>query len=300
MLRFETMRHSYLADGSIELATESASFVYTRLRPRHLLVVGRGQDVGAFGPASTEEIAAELRRFPGGCDVYIDTTAVVGVASVVREQWTRWLAAHRDRVTVHVATAAGCVDLAVKVAGHFSGMREGYRVYPSEAGFLSALRGAVPGFERRLQAPRVEVATTRTPTSVELRDGHCTAVVSDLAPGVVLLRIAGRDRGVFSSGIFDALAERMAKGPIRLFLDARDVAAVPFHVSNLWTSWLEANRGGLRSIDGLATSKATALTIGLAGLRSRSHGILRMWDERSFDRATAARASAERADEAQP
>src|SRR4051794_41070198 len=110
------MRRETLPDGSIRLATEGCSFVYTRLRPGVLLTVVSGYDRGDLGYAALDEVAAEIGRF-GAVRWFVDTREAFGVTTRVREDWTAWFQANQSALRgVDILVGSTFFAMAVSVA----------------------------------------------------------------------------------------------------------------------------------------------------------------------------------------
>jgi hypothetical protein len=109
-----------LPDGSIKLATQQATFTFSRPRPGVLFVAVTGHDDGRFGIATLDEITAALNR-ERPVTLFVDTRAALSVAPHVRNDWTRFFSSNRaNLLAVHVLTASKAVHLSVAVAQHFS------------------------------------------------------------------------------------------------------------------------------------------------------------------------------------
>ena len=87
-----------LANGSVRLSAGGCSFDYQRLKPGVMLVTIRGNDIGQFGPATVDELAAEFGRSTQALQLFVDTQGAIGPAREVMETWTEWFAANRSEI----------------------------------------------------------------------------------------------------------------------------------------------------------------------------------------------------------
>jgi hypothetical protein len=128
--------------------------------------------------------------------------------------------------------------------------------------------------------------------SREIRyDGvHCAFVIESPAPGVVVLRISGTDIGEFGDAPMRGLEQSLAgTGPVRLFIDAREVRGASLEVSGEWARWLADHRRALREIDMLTGSRFVEVTAGFVRRFSALEGVMRIYTEPAvFDAALAA------------
>lgn len=90
---------------------------------------------------------------------------------------------------------------------------------------------------------------------------HGEMALQQVAPGVVLLRIAGHDVGEFGSGPMLELERHLAEtGTIELFVDARATVAASLDVSGAWARWLGDNRHRCARITMLTGSRFIDVT----------------------------------------
>lgn len=133
-----------LSRGAVRLVSADAHFTFSRPRPGVLLIEIAGHDAGQFGTSALDEITnALLREKP--LEVFVDTRAAVGVATTVREDWTRFFASNRANLTaVHVLTGSKIVHLAIAVAQLFSKTGNLIRLYSKPESFQAQLDRAAP------------------------------------------------------------------------------------------------------------------------------------------------------------
>ena len=112
------------------------------------------------------------------------------------------------------------------------------------------------------------------------RTEEATTVVSLLAPSVVLLTLTGHDKGGFGNSVFDELGKHIARaGRIEIFVDTRDAFNATTTVSSQWSAWFQANRGGLKRVSVLVTSKFVQLTAEVMKLFSRTGELMRIYTD---------------------
>ena len=127
-------------------------------------------------------------------------------------------------------------------------------------------------------------------SSIVAYDGiHSSVAVEQHPNGVVVLRHSGIDVGEFGDLPMSAIAARIEAGePVRLFIDARNVAGASIEVSGDWAVWLSGNRDHLRSIDMLTGSRFIEVTAEFVRRFAALQGIMRIYtDAASFDEAVA-------------
>lgn len=100
------------------------------------------------------------------------------------------------------------------------------------------------------------------PQEVRFEGVHGTLTVLRMAPAVVVLEFRGADIGEFGQGPFRELEASMAESerPIELFIDARHGKGVAVDVSGEWAQWLARNRGRLRHVSMLTSSRFIQLS----------------------------------------
>lgn len=78
--------------------------------------------------------------------------------------------------------------------------------------------------------------------------------------GVVVVVISGTDVGESGDTPFTALGQVLHRGPVELFIDARDARGVSLDVSRAWAAWLREHRDSLARVVMLARSRFVELT----------------------------------------
>jgi hypothetical protein len=139
-----------LAGGEVQLSAGRCIFSYRRLRPGALLVTIRGEDLGQFGSATVDEVAAEFKRFGQPIGLYVDLRQAKGPATVVMETWTEWLAAQRAnlrRVVILVPPESPVLHLTISIAQHLSRTGNLLRLCGDAGEFQRALADEAPGFQ---------------------------------------------------------------------------------------------------------------------------------------------------------
>jgi hypothetical protein len=126
-------------DGSVRLATQQGSFVFSRPKPGVLFITIAGHDSGDFGSATLDEITHMLNR-ERPITLFVDTREAISVAPNVRTDWTRFFSSNRAHfVAVHVLTSSKAVHLSVAVAQHFSDTGNLIRLYSKPEVFEAKL-----------------------------------------------------------------------------------------------------------------------------------------------------------------
>lgn len=142
------VQRDMLKSGAIRLSSEGSAFVYERLAPGVLLVTISGYDRGGFGTATLDELSAELARFEP-LRLFVDTTAVEGVTSPVREAWTLWFQVNQRRLQrVSIRVESRFVEVAVSIAKLLSRTGELIQIHASAESFDKAIAKDVPGWTR--------------------------------------------------------------------------------------------------------------------------------------------------------
>lgn len=100
-----------------------------------------------------------------------------------------------------------------------------------------------------------------TQTSIRFDGVHCSIVLEQVTPSVVLLQIRGTDTGELGDAPMKALENWLAdSNSIKFFIDARAVRGASIDVSSEWAIWLNAQRAQLQSITMLTGSKFIQIT----------------------------------------
>jgi len=89
---------------------------------------------------------------------------------------------------------------------------------------------------------------------------HSSMRLTHPIEGVVVVVISGTDVGESGDTPFTVLGRVLHRGPVELFIDARDARAVSLDVSRAWAAWLRENRDSLGRVVMLARSRFVQLT----------------------------------------
>lgn len=116
------MSRETLPDGTVRISTRSSEATLSRLRPGATLVVYTGYDA-ALTDEVLDTLGTELGRH-GSLEVLIDAFGSEGVTTAVREAWTRWMQAHKDRVRITLLLSSKFMQVTVNVAKHLSGFQK--------------------------------------------------------------------------------------------------------------------------------------------------------------------------------
>ncbi|HYE98365.1 MAG TPA: hypothetical protein VEJ18_05605 [Planctomycetota bacterium] len=116
--------------------------------------------------------------------------------------------------------------------------------------------------------------------SARLSDGGCTFTFERPRPGVLVVRIAGTDKGLLGTAPIDHVRQEIGRfGQLDLFIDARDAGVASLDVSDAWTAFFHANAGGLRRVSILAVSQFVHLTVSVAKLFSRTGELIQIYSD---------------------
>jgi len=123
---------------------------------------------------------------------------------------------------------------------------------------------------------------------------HCHFEFERPAPGVVVMRISGRDVGELGDAPLQELTRDFAGGrPVELFVDARNVQGASIDVSNEWARWLRANRSRFATVNMLTGSRYIEITAGFVRRFAEMDQVMRIYtDGAAFDEALAASVAA--------
>lgn len=134
-----------LPGGVVRLESLRGAFTFARPRPATLWVGIEGEDTGDFATAALDEPTRALGREP--LALFVDAREAVGVSAAVGEEWTGWIATHRQRLEgVHMLVRSKYLRLTVEVARHLSRTGEVLRLYDSAEDFEQVLARRLPGF----------------------------------------------------------------------------------------------------------------------------------------------------------
>lgn len=135
----------------------------------------------------------------------------------------------------------------------------------------------------------VFVRETLPDGSTLLRSERCSHTFTRVRPGVLLLRIAGNDRGEFGDAPMDfAQAELTRFKALDFFIDLADVDAVVSKVREGWTEWMRIHQAELTRVHMLASSRFVTTTVLISKELSRTGEMIRIHKDReTFDEAIA-------------
>lgn len=99
-------------------------------------------------------------------------------------------------------------------------------------------------------------------------------------PGVMLVSIAGYDKGDFDTAPLDEIVAEMQRyAPLELFIDASRARGVAWKVSQQWTSWFRTHWDRLSRVNILVRSKYVKQTILVAKELSRTKNLLCLYSD---------------------
>lgn len=108
-------------------------------------------------------------------------------------------------------------------------------------------------------------------------------------PGVLVVVIAGHDKGQFGTATLDEISLALKRErPLELFIDARDAVAAAVSVSDDWTRYFAANRSDFTRVHVLAGSKAVKLTVAIAQHLSRTGNLIQIYSDAEIFQARVA------------
>lgn len=123
---------------------------------------------------------------------------------------------------------------------------------------------------------------------VRLSDAECAFMYWRPRPGVVYLRITGKDRGQFGSRPSDELRGDLARyAPVELFVDTTDpLVGAHVEVQEHWTEWFRENRSALKNVNMLVAGNYMHFTAEVVKHFSRTGELMRVYlDEVKFSEA---------------
>ena len=133
------IKRELLSGGNVRLTSDGCSFEYARPRPNVLFVTISGVDSGQFGTAPLDEISLAIAR-DGKVELFVDAREALGPAVSVREDWTRFFANNRAKLSrVHVLVGSKVVGLTVAIAQHLSRTGNLIQIYSDPETFAEKL-----------------------------------------------------------------------------------------------------------------------------------------------------------------
>jgi hypothetical protein len=114
---------------------------------------------------------------------------------------------------------------------------------------------------------------------------NCVIEVRRPGAGIVVVLLSGTDTGELGEAPFRELQGDLDRyGTITLFIDARLGRAASVDVSGRWASWLRANRGRLRGVHMLCSTRFIELSADMVRRFAELGDTMRLYrDERAFE-----------------
>jgi hypothetical protein len=135
------IKREILPGGSVRLSSGDCTFLYRRPRANVLHVTISGHDTGQFGTSTLDEIYAAINR-EGAIELFVDAREAFGAAVSVSDEWTRFFAQNREKLTrVYVLVGSKVVHLTVSIAQHLSRTGNLIQIYSAPEFFESKLNG---------------------------------------------------------------------------------------------------------------------------------------------------------------
>ena len=108
----------------------------------------------------------------------------------------------------------------------------------------------------------------------------CSFTYARVRPGVLLVTIAGNDKGEFGTRTLDEIRlELLRHRPLELLVDASEVVGVAVSVSSEWTQFFALNRADLKRVSVLVGSKAVELTVAIAQHLSQTGRLVQIYSD---------------------
>jgi hypothetical protein len=135
------IKREILPGGSVRLSSGDCTFLYRRPRANVLHVTISGHDTGQFGTSTLDEIYAAINR-EGVIELFVDAREAFGAAVSVSDEWTRFFAQNREKLTrVYVLVGSKVLHLTVSIAQHLSRTGNLIQIYSAPEFFESKLNG---------------------------------------------------------------------------------------------------------------------------------------------------------------
>jgi hypothetical protein len=120
-----------------------------------------------------------------------------------------------------------------------------------------------------------------TDGSIRLKTDGCCYTIVRLRPGVLLLRIEGKELGELGRApLGEVAAEAALHPPLRLFIDLSRLTSISDAVSDDCTAWFRANRASIRKLDALPGSILVQLTVAVSQVLSHTGDMMRIHNDR--------------------
>jgi hypothetical protein len=132
------------------------------------------------------------------------------------------------------------------------------------------------------------VRETLADGTIKLQAGRGSSMtLTRVRPGVMLVRIAGYDRGEFGDAPFDLMqAEAQRWGKIELFVDATETPGAVTTVREMWTEWFKVHRSQLIRVHAVSGSTFVEMALSVAKTLSRTGELMQLYKDREeFDAA---------------
>jgi hypothetical protein len=114
--------------------------------------------------------------------------------------------------------------------------------------------------------------------AVRLSHEDCSFTYRRPRPGIVVVHIAGMDRGLLGTAPTDEFREDVSRyAPVELFVDTTEVTTPSVPVQDMWSEWFRDNRGALKSVSILARGNYMHFTMEVAKLFSRTGELIRVY-----------------------
>jgi hypothetical protein len=111
--------------------------------------------------------------------------------------------------------------------------------------------------------------------TLRLRSADCTYDFARPRPGIVCLRITGRETGELGRApLGEVAADAALHPPLRLLIDMSGLTHVAEAVSRDWTAWFRANQASVRRVDVLAPELFVRLVVAVSQLFSRTGDLI--------------------------
>jgi hypothetical protein len=99
-------------------------------------------------------------------------------------------------------------------------------------------------------------------------------------PGILLVAIAGHDKGEFGTATLDEISLALKRDrPLELFVDASEAVGAAVSVSDDWTRFFSTNRSDFVRVHVLSGSKVVKLTVAIAQHLSRTGDLIQIYSD---------------------
>jgi hypothetical protein len=236
-----------------------------------------GNDSGELGRIPFDELNHHL-RLAGKLELFIDTSRATGVSIPVTEQWEKWFAAHRqDLRGVHLFASNKYFLIMAGMIKEISRLGDLFHIYAERESFQNAL-----GFSPDKESMEPSITTSLSDRELQLKGTLSTFRFIRLRPGVLFVKISGRDTGEQLEQVLSTLTAEINAfpGPLQLFVDASETLGIIPEVRDKWTRWIAENRNRLLNVDVLTSSRFVTLVVSAAKIFSRTGELMTVLDQR--------------------